>query len=368
MEMLRLGAARSADQAPRVPARADFAGAAQRLIAAVKAMAQVKVVRRWRPYRRGAGRAGPPPQSRRPPVGDEARVRVVAIATSTGGPAALQRLLVRPAGRDLPLPILVVQHITPGFTAGLASWLTAGAALRVKVAEAGRTAAPAALSTLAPDDLPPRASISGAAPLPSRTRRRSAGSGPRARSCSSRPHGRYGAFGPGRDPDGHGRGRRGGPAAPIRQAGGRSSPRTRPPRSSSGCPAPRSPRGWPRWSCRSTRSRPRLWASRSDLIEAVVRPQSAQEDVSMPRVLIVEDSPTQAQRFALILEDAGFDDRDRCPTPSGRGSASSGTVRPRAQRPAPARRQRLRPLPADQGRPPAAPRSRSSSAPARPTR
>src|SRR5258707_1040086 len=26
----------------------------------------------------------------------------------------------------------------------------------------------------------------------------------------------------------------------------------------------------------------------------------------MPRVLIVEDSPTQAQRFALILEDAGF--------------------------------------------------------------
>ena len=27
----------------------------------------------------------------------------------------------------------------------------------------------------------------------------------------------------------------------------------------------------------------------------------------MPRVLIIEDSPTQAQQLALILEDAGFD-------------------------------------------------------------
>lgn len=60
----------------------------------------------------------------------------VGIAASTGGPAALEKILAGlPA--TFPVPILVVQHIAEGFTAGLVSWLSASTPLRVKLAEHG---------------------------------------------------------------------------------------------------------------------------------------------------------------------------------------------------------------------------------------
>jgi two-component system, chemotaxis family, protein-glutamate methylesterase/glutaminase len=62
---------------------------------------------------------------------------VIGVAASTGGPQALATLLAGlPAG--FPVPILVVQHIAHGFTAGLAEWLDSLAALPVRLA--GRTA------------------------------------------------------------------------------------------------------------------------------------------------------------------------------------------------------------------------------------
>ena len=55
-----------------------------------------------------------------PALGDGA---VIAIAASTGGPAALAQLLpALPAG--LPAPVLIAQHICDGFAAGMAQWLT----------------------------------------------------------------------------------------------------------------------------------------------------------------------------------------------------------------------------------------------------
>lgn len=47
---------------------------------------------------------------------------VLAVAASTGGPAALQ-VLLSGLGTGLPLPILIVQHIARGFTTALAGWL-----------------------------------------------------------------------------------------------------------------------------------------------------------------------------------------------------------------------------------------------------
>lgn len=129
---------------PDNPGSARFNGRRAELVAMAKAMAQVKVVRRWTP-RAPAARPAPAP-GRAPGT----RVRLVAVAASTGGPAALQRIFSALPG-DFATPILVVQHIATGFVTGLADWLGGSCNLRVKVAEPGE---PLATRTvfLAPDD------------------------------------------------------------------------------------------------------------------------------------------------------------------------------------------------------------------------
>lgn len=114
---------------PDDPASASFDGRRQQLIQMVKAMAQVKVVRRWAPRRERVVSPAPPPRRGVP-------ARLVAIAASTGGPAVLQRVLSDLPG-DFPAPVLVVQHIATGFVGGLADWLNGSSTLRVKVAEDG---------------------------------------------------------------------------------------------------------------------------------------------------------------------------------------------------------------------------------------
>jgi two-component system chemotaxis response regulator CheB len=139
MHALRAGALDVLAKPPG-PGSPAFDESAQRLIATLKAMAQVKVVRHWR--------YGTRPHAK--PTAMSRRTSVVAIATSTGGPAALQRLFKDLPG-DFGVPILVVQHITPGFIPGLASWLNAVCDLHVKVAEHGERLAPHTVY-LAPDD------------------------------------------------------------------------------------------------------------------------------------------------------------------------------------------------------------------------
>jgi two-component system chemotaxis response regulator CheB len=125
---------------PPGPEAPDFARAAQQLVGLVKTMAQVKVVRHWR-ARPLAERAGVRPTER--------RGAVVAVAASTGGPAALQTVLGNLPG-DFPAPLLVVQHITAGFIDGLASWLNTVCDLHIKVAAAGEPLLPHTVY-LAPD-------------------------------------------------------------------------------------------------------------------------------------------------------------------------------------------------------------------------
>ncbi|MHB8468897.1 MAG: chemotaxis protein CheB [Gaiellaceae bacterium] len=65
---------------------------------------------------------------------------VIGICASTGGPQALATVLSGlPAG--FAVPILVVQHIAAGFTAGLARWLDGAVPLPVRLAEEGAEAA-----------------------------------------------------------------------------------------------------------------------------------------------------------------------------------------------------------------------------------
>lgn len=100
-------------------------------VAKVRALAEVKVIRRYE-RRSPAAAAVPSPPSPRA----RRRPEVVAVAASTGGPAALQRMLAAlPA--DLGLPVVVVQHIVEGFTSGLAAWLDRAGPLPVVLAEDG---------------------------------------------------------------------------------------------------------------------------------------------------------------------------------------------------------------------------------------
>ncbi len=59
---------------------------------------------------------------------------IVAIATSTGGPGTLFRILKKiPA--DFPCGIVIVQHIMCGFDVGLAEWLNAECSIEIKISE-----------------------------------------------------------------------------------------------------------------------------------------------------------------------------------------------------------------------------------------
>jgi two-component system chemotaxis response regulator CheB len=70
-----------------------------------------------------------------------AGLRWVAIGGSTGGPAALRQLL---GGLDetTPLGIAVVQHISPGFEAGMAEWLSSELDRDIRVAVDGEPLEP----------------------------------------------------------------------------------------------------------------------------------------------------------------------------------------------------------------------------------
>ncbi len=64
------------------------------------------------------------------------RYRILGIGSSTGGPQALLAILPRlPA--DFPVPILCVQHISPGFLDGLVAWLGEHCRLKVRIATRG---------------------------------------------------------------------------------------------------------------------------------------------------------------------------------------------------------------------------------------
>jgi two-component system chemotaxis response regulator CheB len=84
---------------------------------------------------RAAGRPGP----RLNPV--PGTFNILAIGSSTGGPEALSRVIPLLPG-DFPLPVLLVQHMPPVFTAALANDLDRRSPLRVKEAADGDPVVP----------------------------------------------------------------------------------------------------------------------------------------------------------------------------------------------------------------------------------
>ncbi|MEW6365397.1 MAG: chemotaxis-specific protein-glutamate methyltransferase CheB [Acidobacteriota bacterium] len=116
-------------------AGSEFQTIQDELLTKIRLMSQVKVVKR---------RAREEKRQKAPlflPTTPSFRVRIVAIGSSTGGPAALNAIFSNLPPR-FPVPIVVVQHMTHGFLAGMVRWLSANSANLVKMGQNGEMLRP----------------------------------------------------------------------------------------------------------------------------------------------------------------------------------------------------------------------------------
>jgi two-component system, chemotaxis family, protein-glutamate methylesterase/glutaminase len=114
------------------------------LVDTVRAMAEVKVIRRRFTEKTVIDLL-------ESAIKQEKRVyEVVAIGCSTGGPQAL-KILIGSLPMGFPLPILIAQHMSDGFIAGLAGWLNSNTLLTVTVAEDHQALKPGTVY-IAPDN------------------------------------------------------------------------------------------------------------------------------------------------------------------------------------------------------------------------
>ncbi len=118
---------------PRGLDNASYEAVRNQLIATVRAMSGVHVIRREHKIKTLLGtrplRALHQTLLRR-------QIRAIAIGASTGGPGILRQIFSE-LPRNFAIPILVVQHITPGFIERMVDWLNSESELTVQIAQDG---------------------------------------------------------------------------------------------------------------------------------------------------------------------------------------------------------------------------------------
>lgn len=115
------------------PFEPDFKFAREELLNTLRLMSEVKVVHHWKP-RQVSPRSSVAPLLTNP--GERPSVDVLGIASSTGGPSALVEIISN-LPPNFPVPIVIVQHISEGFEAGLVEWLNRTCLLNIRIAQAG---------------------------------------------------------------------------------------------------------------------------------------------------------------------------------------------------------------------------------------
>ena len=126
LDALALGAF---DYVPKPAGYASAAAVAHELIAKVKAAYASRV----RNAATGITSTAVRPQATPGIAAASSNISLVAVGCSTGGPAALQRILPMLPG-DFPVPVLVVQHMPTGFTGPFAHRLDGLCQLRIQEA------------------------------------------------------------------------------------------------------------------------------------------------------------------------------------------------------------------------------------------
>lgn len=116
---------------PKGLGKPNFDNVAKELVNVVKTMSEVKVVRRWsrsKPLEKSVISKISTPIKRA-----SQKIELVAIGASTGGPPVLKTILSA-LPKEFPVPVLIVQHITVGFTEGFVDWLRQITSMKVQIA------------------------------------------------------------------------------------------------------------------------------------------------------------------------------------------------------------------------------------------
>ena len=114
---------------PRGGSEAEYQAHAQELIAKIKILSGVMVIRRQKPLSRSREMCKPS----LPVFQRQTKFHMVVMGASTGGPQALQTILTQ-LPQNFPIPVLCVQHISTGFLEGLTRWLALSCPLQIEIA------------------------------------------------------------------------------------------------------------------------------------------------------------------------------------------------------------------------------------------
>ncbi|AKA68364.1 chemotaxis-specific protein-glutamate methyltransferase CheB [Clostridium scatologenes] len=106
----------------------DFEKISENIIKTVKLMSEIKVVKRKANYNK-----------MKPNISSKfnnsfTNIKLVVIGVSTGGPPVLQTIFSK-LPENIKVPILVVQHIVPGFINGLIDWLSKSTKYPIHIAK-----------------------------------------------------------------------------------------------------------------------------------------------------------------------------------------------------------------------------------------
>lgn len=107
----------------------NFPQQKKQLIATVRSMAEIKVIKRRFNLTSPAKTFLPPKKNTK-----NRTFEIIVIGSSVGGPQTLKTIFSQ-LPRDIPVPIVVVQHMTSGFIEGFTKWLSHSVSLPVKSIE-----------------------------------------------------------------------------------------------------------------------------------------------------------------------------------------------------------------------------------------
>jgi two-component system chemotaxis response regulator CheB len=125
----------------------DYLKEKQTLIQILKLMSEVKLVKR---ISKKIKNQEPVKSEIKRIKNSNQDIQVIAIGASTGGPIVLQKILSG-LPKNFPVPILIVQHISQGFTTGFVEWLKSTTLFPLYVASHGEFMLPGH-AYVAPDD------------------------------------------------------------------------------------------------------------------------------------------------------------------------------------------------------------------------